>query len=86
SSLLKNYPNPFIGSTTIDAYILESAKEAHIIVTDMTGKTIKTIYLLERGKTSVVFDASSFSEGIYVASLFADGIATGSIKLINNKQ
>ncbi len=86
SSLLKNYPNPFIGSTTIDAFVLESVKEAHIIITDLTGKTIKTIYLLERGKTSVVFDAGNLSEGIYVASLFTDGIATGSIKLINNKQ
>jgi len=85
SSLLQNYPNPFIGSTTIDAFVLETTKEAHIVVTDLTGKTIKTIYLLERGKTSVVFDANSLAEGIYVASLFTDGSAAGSIKLINNK-
>ncbi len=85
SSLLQNYPNPFIGSTTIDAYILETAKEAHITITDLTGKTIKTIYMMERGKTSVVFDAGNLSEGVYVASLFTDGSAAGSIKLINNK-
>ena len=84
SSLLQNYPNPFIGSTTIDAYILETAKEAHITITDLTGKAIKTIYLIERGKTSAIFDAGNLAEGIYVASLFTDGAASGSIKLINN--
>ncbi len=84
SSLLQNYPNPFINTTTIDVYVLETVKDAHIIITDLTGKTIKTIYLLERGKTSVVFDAGNLSEGIYVASLFTDGAASGSIKLINN--
>lgn len=85
SALLQNYPNPFIGSTTIEAYVLETAKEAHIIITDLTGKTIKTIYLLERGKTSVVVDANGLSEGIYIASLYTDGSASGSIKLISNK-
>lgn len=85
SSLLTNYPNPFINSTTIDAYVLESAKEAHLLITDLTGKVVKTIYLVERGKTSVIFDAGNLAEGIYVASLFTDGAASGSIKLINNK-
>jgi len=85
SSLLTNYPNPFIGSTTINAYVLETAKEAHLLITDLTGKTIKTIYLVERGKTSVIFDAGNLAEGVYVASLFTDGAASGSIKLINNK-
>lgn len=85
SSLLQNYPNPFINTTTIDAYVLEAAKEAHLLITDLTGKTVKTIYLLERGKTSVIFDAGNLAEGIYVASLFTDGAASGSIKLINNK-
>lgn len=85
SSLLQNYPNPFINTTTIDAYVLETAKEAHILITDITGKTVKTIYLLERGKTSVVFDAGNLSEGIYVATLVTDGAVNGSIKLLNNK-
>lgn len=84
SSLLTNYPNPFINTTTIDAYVLESVKEAHLLITDLTGKTIKTIYLLERGKTAVIFDAGNLAEGIYVASLFTDGASSGSIKLINN--
>ena len=84
SSLLQNYPNPFINTTTIDVFVLETAKDAHITITDLTGKTIKTIYLLERGKTSVVFDAGNLAEGIYVASLITDGATTGSIKLINN--
>jgi outer membrane protein OmpA-like peptidoglycan-associated protein len=85
SSLLQNYPNPFSGSTTIEAYLLENTKEAHIQITDLTGKTIKTIYLLERGKTSVILDAGNMAEGIYTATLFTDGALSGNIKLISNK-
>ena len=85
SSLLKNYPNPFINTTTIEAFLLDNIKEARIVIMDMTGKAVKTIYLMERGKTSVVFDAGNLAEGIYVASLFTDGVGSGSIKLINNK-
>lgn len=85
SSLLQNYPNPFIGSTTIEAYLLDNIQEAHLVIMDLTGKVVKTIYLMERGKTSVIFDAGNLAEGIYIASLFADGVASGSIKLINNK-
>ena len=85
SSLLQNYPNPFIGSTTIEAYLLDTIKEAHLVIMDLTGKVVKTIYLVERGKTSVIFDANNLAEGIYVASLFTDGASAGSIKLINNK-
>ena len=85
SSLLQNYPNPFVGSTTIEAYLLDGVKEAHLSIMDLTGKIVKTIYLVERGKTSVIFDAGNLAEGIYVASLVADGASAGSIKLINNK-
>jgi outer membrane protein OmpA-like peptidoglycan-associated protein len=85
SSLLQNFPNPFVGSTTIEAYILETAKEAHILITDMTGKNVKTIYVMERGKTSAILDAGNLAEGIYSATLFTDGAVSGSIKLISNK-
>jgi flagellar motor protein MotB len=85
SALLQNYPNPFIGSTTIDAFVLENVKEASVLITDLAGKTIKTIYLMERGKTSVIFDAGNLAEGIYSATLFTDGTNAGAIKLVSNK-
>ncbi len=41
SCLIKNYPNPFIGNTTIEANILPTVKEACLLVTDMTGMVKK---------------------------------------------
>ncbi len=85
SQLIKNYPNPFIGSTTIDAYILDNVKDAYILIGDMTGKTMKTIYLLERGKTDAIFNSGNLIEGMYTATLFTDGVACGGIKLVVGK-
>lgn len=85
SSLIKNYPNPFIGSTTIEANILPEVKEAYLLVTDLTGKIIKQIYLVERGITAALFDAGNLAEGIYNVTLFTDGATTGNLKIITNK-
>lgn len=85
SSLIKNYPNPFIGNTTIEANILPNVKEAYLLITDMTGKMIKQIYLVERGTTSALFDTGNLAEGIYNVTLFTDGQISGNLKMINNK-
>lgn len=85
SSLIKNFPNPFIGTTTIEAYVLQNVKEAYLLVTDITGKTIKQIYLVERGTTSALFDAGNLAVGIYNVVLFTDGQVSGSLKVVNNK-
>lgn len=85
SSLVKNFPNPFIGTTTIEARILPQVKEAYLLITDMTGKVMKQIYLVERGATSALFDGGNLAEGIYNVTLFTDGSATGNLKIVNNK-
>jgi outer membrane protein OmpA-like peptidoglycan-associated protein len=85
SALIKNFPNPFIGSTTIEANILIGVKEAYLLITDMTGRTIKQIYLVERGNTSAIFDAGNLAEGIYNVTLFTDGAVTGNLKMVNGK-
>lgn len=82
---LKNYPNPFTGSTTIETNIPLNVKEAYLLITDINGKTIKQIYLVERGTTSAIFDATNFASGIYNAVLFTDGAAVGAIKMISGK-
>jgi flagellar hook assembly protein FlgD len=82
SSLIKNFPNPFVGSTTLDAYIVNEAKQANIIISDLNGKQVKNIYVLEKGETTINFDATGLAKGIYTASLMVDGQMTNTLKMI----
>jgi outer membrane protein OmpA-like peptidoglycan-associated protein len=82
TKLLTNFPNPFSDYTTIEAYLKDDVKNAQIVVSDMSGKTLKTIYLLERGKTSVSFDGQNLPNGMYVATLIIDNTTKESIKMI----
>ena len=82
SKLLSNYPNPFSDYTTIEAYIKEDVKNAQVVISNMEGKTLKTIYLLERGKTNAQFDGQNLSNGMYVATLVLDGKISESLKMV----
>lgn len=82
STLIKNFPNPFIDMTTLDAYIKTDVKDANITIMDINGKHVKTIHLLERGNTSVNFDGQSLAKGIYMATLNTDGAKQNTLKII----
>jgi len=82
TKLINNVPNPFMGSTVINAFVLDNVKDAKILISDISGKQIKTIYLIERGNTSFSLDAYGLPAGVYLASLVADGKTEGSIKMI----
>src|SRR5262249_19949070 len=81
-SLLNNAPNPFAGSTTINAYVDPEVKEARVNIIDINGKLIKAVYLVERGNASFTFEAGNLPAGIYMATLLSDGKADGTIKMI----
>jgi hypothetical protein len=81
SALLKNYPNPFKGQTTLEAFIAETAAEASVNITDMKGNAIKTIHVLERGNTSLNLNLQEEAKGIYIATLFTDGVPQNTLKL-----
>ncbi|MBA3663441.1 MAG: choice-of-anchor L domain-containing protein [Bacteroidetes bacterium] len=85
SQLINNTPNPFLGQTTINASILNAVKDARLIISDLQGKQVKEIFVLERGNASVGFDAANLSSGIYLATLVCDGQACGAIKMILEK-
>lgn len=85
SKLINNSPNPFIGQTMINATVVNSVKDARLLISDLTGKQVKEIYLLERGNTSVSFDAQNLANGIYLATLVCDGTTAGSIKIVVQK-
>lgn len=85
SALINNTPNPFLGQTTINAFLLKDVKEARLIISDLQGKQVKEIFILERGNTSVGFDAQNLSNGIYLATLVCDGAGAGAVKMILEK-
>jgi flagellar hook assembly protein FlgD len=82
STLIKNFPNPFVDMTTLDAYIKSDVKDASISILDINGKHVKTIHLLERGNTNVNFDGQSLAKGIYMATLNTDGAKQNTLKII----
>lgn len=82
SALIKNFPNPFIGQTKLQAYVKNGVKSAQIQIKDINGKHIKTIFLMERENTEVTFDGLYLSKGIYFATLITDGTPLNTLKLV----
>jgi hypothetical protein len=71
-SLQQNYPNPFNPATKID-FSLPRSEKVTIIVYDLLGQRITTLLnsIKSAGYHSVVFDASTFSAGLYFYSIRA---------------
>lgn len=66
--LLQNNPNPFNKETVIDYNIIDTGS-AEILIFDMNGKLLKTIFIKIPGKGSVLINANDFSAGMYYYSL-----------------
>jgi len=66
----QNFPNPFSGVTSFN-YSTPNESEVNIILSDMTGKIVKTIIngKVSEGKHLVTFDASNLPSGSYIISL-----------------
>jgi len=68
---LRNYPNPFTGTTTIE-YTLPQGGKVSMMINDLSGKTVA--YPLqdkahEAGIHTLQFDATTLSAGIYFCTL-----------------
>ncbi|MBN8704255.1 MAG: T9SS type A sorting domain-containing protein [Bacteroidetes bacterium] len=73
-ALNQNYPNPFNPSTTI-GFALPASGKVNMVVFDILGREVATLLNreMESGPHDVVFDAGSFSAGIYFCKLTFDG-------------
>ena len=80
ATLAQNIPNPFSNTTTISYTLPQQFSSAKIIITDKNGNALKQISLSNKGKGSVMVDASTLSSGAYQYSLIVDS------KLISSKQ
>ena len=85
---LTNYPNPFNPETTIQ-FTAEDAESAEIIIYNIKGQKIKTLYsgIAEEGKHTIIWDGTNsnnqpVSTGIYFYKLRIDGKDIASQKMI----
>jgi flagellar motor protein MotB len=81
SLLIKNFPNPFKGQTTLDVFINETVADAFINITDIKGNTLKTIHILERGNTTINLNLQEEAIGTFIATLITDGVPQNTLKL-----
>ncbi|MFO7668988.1 MAG: LamG-like jellyroll fold domain-containing protein, partial [Bacteroidales bacterium] len=77
SGLVRVYPNPFNGFTTI-SYLLESEGVVKLCLYNMLGREIKTLVDQQQsaGEHSIIYDAGHLDSGIYLYSL-----KTGALEL-----
>ena len=76
-------PNPFNGKTRIDITV-GNYRTVKVVFTDMMGKLVdsREIVTPTAGKYSMAWDASRLPQGIYFATLYADGQKAQTIKLV----
>lgn len=86
----KNYPNPFITSTTFE-FILEKTSNIEISVNNLNGELVKSINKknMKRGEHTIKWDGlnnayQACRPGPYIAYLKVNGTFMQSIKLIIN--
>jgi len=74
----QNYPNPFNPTTTLSFSVPEKS-DVKIVVSDISGKEIKTIAndQFGEGTHSVYFDGTSHNSGTYFATVTMRGIESG---------
>ncbi|MBN2892918.1 MAG: T9SS type A sorting domain-containing protein [Bacteroidales bacterium] len=70
--LFQNYPNPFVVETSIPLFIPTEIEDAKLVIYDLKGVIIKTIYISERGHCSVTISEKDVNNGTYFYSLILD--------------
>lgn len=84
--LTQNSPNPLVGSASIEYFVPETAKTAELSFTNITGKIVKTIAINQVGAGTVNLTANELPIGVYTYTLYSNGEALASKKMIVAKQ
>lgn len=85
ASLEQNSPNPFSGNTTIAYSLPQKFNTAKIIITDKSGKTLKSANVSGSGKGSLNVDVATLASGTYNYSLVVDGMVISAKQMILTK-
>jgi hypothetical protein len=71
--LEQNVPNPFARTTTIAYTLPAGTQKAELLISDYSGKVIKTIGIFNTGRGTMSIDASLYNNGTYNYSIVIDG-------------
>ncbi len=84
--LMKNYPNPFNPTTTIE-YSLEAAANTKLTVFNMKGEMLKVYDFgyMNAGTHKLTFDGTNIPSGVYVYRLEVDQVSAGIGKMVLSK-
>lgn len=76
SSLLRTYPNPVSNNTTVRFTLLAASEGADLVISDATGKEVRTVFANERfedGSHEVSINTSDLPSGSYFLTLRVEG-------------
>jgi hypothetical protein len=79
-TLSQNTPNPAHKNTRITYSLPTATKQAHLLITDAAGKTVKTLQLSTSGVVDL--NTSTLSSGLYNYSLVINGQVVDTRKMI----
>lgn len=82
AQLSQNIPNPFNQTSFIKFYIPSTAKNASIIVSDLTGEILQQFTNFTTGYGQVTIHAGSLAAGTYQYSLIIDGVRMDTKQMI----
>jgi hypothetical protein len=82
ASLDQNTPNPFNSGTSIRYHLPQSIGSAKIVITDASGRTMKTMALTSRGAGEINLNTGTLAAGTYNYTLWVDGKMVDSRKMI----
>jgi hypothetical protein len=81
----QNIPNPFDNSSSISYYIPSGYHNAQLMITDASGKTLKTYSITQSGLGKQIISGSELTSGMYRYSLLVDGKLVDSKKMVLSK-
>jgi hypothetical protein len=85
ASLEQNTPNPFNNTTIIRYHLSQAAGSAKMVITDMNGKTIKTISLTRGDNGQLTLNSGALAPGSYNYTLWIDGKQVDNKKMVITK-
>ncbi len=77
-AMLASYPNPFTANFVVE-YHIQKAADIQIQLSDMNGKTLKTISVgrKEKGLHAIRIESEDLPSGNYFMTIFSDKVSTG---------
>ncbi|MEM9847236.1 MAG: S8 family peptidase [Bacteroidota bacterium] len=81
--LAQNHPNPFYDQTQISYFIPDATQTAQLTISSHTGELIRNIPIVQSGTGTIQLNQISLPKGIYFYTLYVDGVAVLSRKMLS---